>query len=157
MVDVMNPTEEGAFSLDRSGGLPVLQVAQYIIDNKLSYKEFSEIVFGNGGLYSYLQTKDFLKVLEKYRQGDPEVIAVVHAMAYQIAKEIGALAAVACGKVDQILITGGMANSDLFVNLIGDRIKFIAPISLYPGEDEIQALAEGVCRVLDGEETAGEY
>jgi len=157
MVDVMNPTEEGAFSLDRSGGLPILQVAQYIIDNNLSYKEFSKTVFGNGGLFSYLQTKDFLKVLERYNDGEVEVIAVVQAMAYQIAKEVGALAAVACGKVDQILITGGMAHSDLLVKLIGDRISFIAPIRLYPGEDEIQALAEGVCRVLDGEETAGRY
>jgi butyrate kinase len=157
MVDVMNPTEEGAFSLDRSGGLPILQVAKYITDNRLTYKEFSRTVFGNGGLYSYLNTKEFLKVLERYNDGDTEAIGVVHAMAYQIAKEVGALGAVACGHVDQILFTGGMAQSELLVKLIGDRIKFIAPISLYPGEDEIRALAEGVCRVMDGEETAREY
>ena len=157
MIDVMNPSEEGAFSIDRSGGLPILQVARYIIDNKLTYKEFSKTVFGNGGMYSYLKTKEFLKVLDKYNEGDSETIEVVRAMAYQIAKEIGALAAAASGNVDQILFTGGMANSDLFVNLIGDRVEFIAPVSRYPGEDEIRALAEGVCRVMAGEETARNY
>ena len=157
MIDVMNPSEEGAFSIDRSGGLPILQVARYITDNKLTYKEFSKTVFGNGGMYSYLGTKEFLKALEQYNAGNQETIDVVHAMAYQIAKEIGALAAAGSGRVDRIVFTGGMANSELFVNLIGDRVKFIAPISCYPGEDEIRALAEGVCRVKDGEETAGEY
>jgi butyrate kinase len=157
MVDAVNPTEEGAFSLDRSGGLPVLQVARYVIDQKLSFKEFRDLVWNNGGLYSYLNTRDFMKVEELYKKGDPETIGVVEAMAYQVAREVGALAAVACGKVDAIVMSGGMARADFFVKLIQQRIRFIAPIQVYPGEDEMEALAEGVYRVLEGEEEAREY
>ncbi|MCP4218878.1 MAG: butyrate kinase [bacterium] len=152
MVDAINPSEEGCFSLDRSGGIPVLQAAQYIIDNELDYKTFSKILFGNGGMQSYLQSKDFLKISEKYNAGDKEVIGVVDAMAYQIAKEVGSMATVNFGKVDKILLTGGMAYSEFFVEMIKKRVGFIAPIALYPGEDEMEALAEGIFRVLDKEE-----
>ncbi len=157
MVDAVNPTEEGAFSLDRSGGLPVLQVVGYVRDEKISYKEFRNLVWNNGGLYSYLNTRDFMKVEELYKKGDPETIAVVEAMAYQVAKEVGALATVVSGKVDTIVMSGGMARADFFVKIIGQRIRFIAPIQVYPGEDEMEALAEGVYRVLEGEEEAREY
>lgn len=157
MTDAINSSEEGCFSLDRSGGLPILQVAQYIIDEKLSYKDFSKMVFGKGGMSSYLGITDFRVISERYKAGDEEVKVLVEAMAYQIAKEVGAMAAVAGGKVDQILLTGGMAYQEYFVNLITARIAFIAPIRLYPGEDEMEALAEGVCRVLTGEEEAGIY
>ena len=157
MVDAVNPTEEGAFSLDRSGGLPVLQVVRYVVDQKLSFKEFRDLVWNKGGLYSYLNTRDFMKVEESYRRGDPETIAVVEAMAYQVAKEVGALAAVVCGKVDAIVLSGGMARAEFFVKLIEQRVRFIAPIQVYPGEDEMTALAEGVYRVLEGEEEAKEY
>jgi butyrate kinase len=152
MVDAINPAEEGCFSLDRSGGLPILQVAKYVIENKPDYKTFRKTVFGKGGVSSYLNTLDFVKISEMYKNGDKEVIGVVDAMAYQIAKEVGALATVNCGKIDRILLTGGMANAEFFVNLIKERIQFIAPIESYPGEDEMQALAEGACRVLDKEE-----
>lgn len=157
MVDAINPSEEGCFSLDRSGGLPILQVAQYIIDNKMDFKSFRKMVFGTGGLNSYLGTKDFRVAADKYKNGDPEAKGVVDALAYQIAKEIGSLAVVAHGKIDRILLTGGMAYQEFFVNMIIERVKFIAPISLYPGEDEMEALAEGACRVLDKEEEVKEY
>jgi butyrate kinase len=152
MADAINPAEEGCFSLDRSGGLPILQVAKYVIENNPDYKTFRKTVFGKGGVFSYLGTMDFVKISEMYKNGDKEVIGVVDAMAYQIAKEVGALATVNCGKIDRILLTGGMANAEFFVNLIKERIQFIAPIESYPGEDEMQALAEGACRVLDKEE-----
>ena len=157
MVDAINPTEEGTFSLDRSGCLPILQVARYIIENKLDYKTFSKMVFGSGGVYSYLNTKDFKKVSGMYQKGDPEAINIVQAMAYQVAKEVGALATVNDGKIDCIIITGGMAHAEFFVDLIKKRIRFIAPIKMYPGEDELRALAEGVNRVLNGEEEIGIY
>jgi len=157
MIDAINPTEEGCFSMDRCGALPILKVARYIIDNKLDYKTFSKLVFGNGGVYSYLKTKDFKKVSDMYRSGDPEAIAVVNAMAYQIAKEVGAQATVNYGKIDAILITGGMAFEGYFVDLIKERIAFLAPVIVYPGEDEIRALAEGTLRVLRGEEAPGMY
>lgn len=157
MIDAINPTEEGCFSMDRCGGLPILKVARYIIDNKLDYKTFSKIVFGDGGVYSYLKTKDFKKVSDMYRSGDPEAVNVVNAMAYQIAKEVGAQATINYGKIDAILITGGMAFEGYFVDLIKERIAFLAPVIVYPGEDEIRALAEGTLRVLRGEEAPGMY
>lgn len=157
MIDAINPTEEGPFSPDRSGGLPVLQVAEFIIQNKMDFKSFSRMVFGDGGLFSYLKTRDFSKVEEMYKNGDKEVAGVVQAMAYQIAKEVGALSTVVKGNVEAILITGGMARADFFVDLISERIKFIAPIRLYPGEDEIRMLAEGVNRILKNEEKAKKY
>lgn len=157
MVDVVNPKEEGTFSGDRCGGLPILQVVRYVLDNQLDFKTCSKMLFGTGGLISYLGTQDFRKIAENYRNGDPETIAVVNAMAYQVAKDIGGLATVSCGKVDAIILTGGMAYEDFFVRLIKERVQFIAPAVLFPGEDEMEALAEGVCRVLDKEEEAKIY
>jgi len=157
MIDAINPSEEGCFSLDRSGGLPILQVARYITDNNLDFKTFSKMVFGNGGMFSYLETKDFMKISEDYKNGDKETIKLVNAMAYQVAKEVGALAPVNYGKIDSILITGGMAHVEFFVELIRKRIEFIAPVILYPGEDEMKALAEGALRILRGEEEPGLY
>jgi butyrate kinase len=157
MIDASNPSEDGPFSADRSGGLPIRQVARYIIENKVSYKEFEKLVFGNSGLFSYLGTKDFLKIKDKYLAGDAQTMEAVQAMAYQIAKEIGGLATVVNGKVDAILFTGGIAYNDFFIDLIRRRVEFIAPVHVYPGEDEMQALAEGVSRVLSGEETAKVY
>lgn len=157
MIDAVNPSEEGAFSMDRSGGLPILQLARYIIENKTTYKDFYKMVFGEGGMYSYLGTKDFMSISERYKQGEAEVREVVQAMAYQIAKETGALSTVVSGNVDAILITGGMAFNEFFTDMIGERVNFIAPVHIYPGEDEMQALAEGVVRVLNGEEQGMSY
>ena len=157
MLDGINSSEEGTFSPDRSGGLPILQVIKYVIDNKSDYKTFSKTLFGEGGLNSYLNTKEFMKVEKMYMSGDRKTIEVVEAMAYQIAKDTGAMATIVNGKVDQILITGGMANAKFLVKLISDRISFIAPVKLYPGEDEMKSLAEGVTRVLKEEETFRNY
>jgi butyrate kinase len=157
MIDAVNPAEEGAFSADRSGGLPILQVARYICENNLKYKDFEKMVFGSGGLYSYLGSKDFLIIKDKYLQGDSETTEVVQAMAYQVAKEAGALSTVVNGRIDAILITGGIAFNEFFIELIRQRIQFIAPVHVYAGEDEMQALAEGVLRVVNGEEKALTY
>lgn len=157
MIDGINSSEEGTFSPDRSGGLPILQIIKYVIDNKPDYKKFSKSLFGEGGLNSYLNTKDFMKIEEMYMSGDKKTIEVVDAMAYQIAKDTGAMATVSRGNVDRILITGGMANAKFLVKLISDRISFIAPVKLYPGEDEMKSLAEGVARVLKKEEIFRNY
>jgi butyrate kinase len=132
-------------------------VARYICENNLPYKTFEKTVFGSGGLFSYLGSKDFLKIKDKYLAGDRETVEVVQAMAYQVAKEAGGLSTVVDGRVDAILVTGGIAFNEFFVELIRQRIQFIAPLHVYPGEDEMQALAEGVERVLAGEETARTY
>ncbi len=157
MVDSINSSEEGTFSPDRSGGLPILQVLRYAIENNVEYKSFSKKLFGGGGLQSYLNTKDFMKIEEMYKSGNKKTIEVVNAMAYQVAKDVGGMATVVNGKVDNILITGGMAKADFLVDLISDRVSFIAPIKLYPGEDEMKSLAEGVSRVLSGEEVYKTY
>ena len=157
MVDGLNSAEEGPFSPDRSGGLPILQVGEYAIENNLEQKAFAKLFFGTGGLNSYLGTKDFMKISEMYDNGDQEAINIVDAMAYQVAKEIGALSTVNCGSIDKILITGGMAHAAYFVEMIENRVSFIAPVVLYPGEDEMEALAEGICRVLDKEEEVKIY
>jgi butyrate kinase len=157
MIDGLNSSEEGAFSPDRSGSLPSLQVARYCLEKKPERYEFTKMVFGNGGLHSYLGTKDFVKITEMYHNGEPEAVSVVNAMAYQVAKEVGALATVNYGKINTILITGGMAHADFFVDMIKERIQFIAPVLVFAGEDEMEALAEGVCRVLDNEEEAKIY
>ena len=157
MIDSINASEEGPFSPERSGGLPIRQVVKYVLDNGLDYKTFSKMVFGDGGLYSYLGTRDFAPVAERYRAGDAEVIELVQAMAYQVAKDAAAMSSVVNGDVDAILITGGMANVDFLVELIAERIKFIAPVFTIPGEDEMGALAEGAFRVISGIEQAREY
>ncbi len=157
MIDAVNPSEEGAFSADRSGSLPILQVARHICDQNLKYKEFEKMVFGNSGLFAYLGSKDFLKIKDKYLEGEARTVEVVQAMAYQVAKETGALATVVDGRIDAILITGGIAFNEFFTELIRKRVQFIAPVHVYAGEDEMQALAEGVARVLSGEEPAQKY
>jgi butyrate kinase len=157
MIDAVNPSEEGAFSMDRCGGLPILQAVRHVLDNRMDFKDFEKMVFGSGGLYSYLGSKDFLKVRERYLAGEPLAVEAVQAMAYQVAKEAGGLATVVDGQVDAILITGGIAFNEFFTELIRRRVSFIAPVHVFPGEDEMQALAEGVCRVLRGEEAALAY
>lgn len=157
MVDGINPTEEGTFSGDRCGGLPLMQTVRYVLENQVNFKSFAKMVFGNGGLFAFFGTKDFKEISKRYHDGEQEVVDIVNAMAYQVAKDIGALATVNNGILDAIIITGGMAYVDYFVQLIRKRIQFIAPIVLYPGEDEMGALAEGVCRVLDDQEEAKTY
>ena len=111
-------------------------------------------VFGDGGLFAYLGTRDLREVEERIDAGDEGASAVVEAMIYQIGKETGAMASVLEGKVDAVLVTGGMAYSERTVRKLGGYVEWIAPMVVYPGEDELRALAEGVFRVLDGEEEA---
>jgi butyrate kinase len=157
MVDAVNSREEGTFSGDRCGGLPVLRAARYVIENKLDFETFSDMVFGNGGLISYLGTKDFRKITEMYENGNREAVDVVNAVAYQVAKDVGALATVNYGKINAIIFSGGMAHENYFVALIKERVQFIAPVVLYPGGDEMEALAEGIQRILLKEEKIKTY
>jgi butyrate kinase len=112
----------------------------------------------SGGMMAYLGTDDMAKAEEMALAGDEKVRLIVSAMAYQIAKEIGASAAVLRGEVDAIVFTGGMANSDYLVNLVKERVGFVTPnIFVYPGEHEMEALAMGAMRVLNGEEEPRQY
>ncbi len=159
-----NTIDEGPFGPDRSGGLPVRALIKLCFGGRFAQKEIDHKVFGNGGLFAYLGTRELEEVERRIKIG-AEIAAgsrdreaaqlaeqVFDAMVYQIAKEAGAMAAVLEGKVDALLLTGGMAHSERVVTRLRGYLEWIAPITVYPGEDELQALAEGVFRVLDGEE-----
>jgi len=154
MVDATNSREEGAFSTERAGGVPAMQLLDLCFSGKYTKRQIEALLVRDGGLQSYLGTKDLCEVEGRIDSGDSHAATVVAAMVYQIAKEIGAMAAVLCGKIDAILLTGGMAHSQRLVAALTGHIQWIAPVVLYPGEDELQALAEGALRVLRGEEPA---
>jgi len=147
--------DEGPFSPERSGGLPGkdLVAMSYKNDQATMKKKLR----GKGGLVSYLGTNEALKVEEMIEAGDTEALLVYEAMAYQIAKGIGELATVLSGSVDHIILTGGIAYSKRITEWISKRVGFIAPVIVSPGENELQALANGTFRVLQGEESAREY
>jgi butyrate kinase len=149
-----NTIEEGPFGPDRTGGLPVRALIKLCYGDRFAQKEIDHKVFGDGGLYAYLGTRDLEEAERRIGAGDQQAALVFDAMVYQIAKEAGAMAAVLEGKVDAVLLTGGMAHSERVVQRLRAHLEWIAPIRVYSGEDELQALAEGVFRVLDGEEEA---
>jgi butyrate kinase len=153
MID-SNSIEEGPFGVDRSGGLPVRALVKLCFSGKYTQEQLDRHVFGDGGLFAYLGTRDLVEVERRIDAGDEEAALVFNAMVHQICKEAGAMAAVLKGKVDALLLTGGMAYSERVVSLLRSSLDWIAPIRVYPGEDELQALAEGVFRVLSGEEQA---
>jgi butyrate kinase len=151
IVDVVT-AEDGPFSTERAGSLPTLQLIDLVrregADSVLALER------GKGGLVSYLGTNSAIEAGRRIDSGDREAELVLHAMAYQVAKAIGEMATVLKGAVDAIIITGGMANSARLVAWITERVDFIAPVAVLPGENEMQALAEGALRVLRGEERA---
>ncbi len=153
MIDNNTP-EEGPFGPDRTGWLPVRELIKVCFSGAYNDKQLDRMVFGEGGLFAYLGTRDLTEVERRIDGGEEKAAAVYEAMIYQIAKEAGAMAAVLCGKVDALLLTGGMAHSERMVQKLRQYLEWIAPITVYPGEDELLALAEGVFRVLDGEEPA---
>lgn len=153
MID-SNSIEEGPFGVDRSGGLPVRALVKLCFSGKYTQEQLDRHVFGDGGLFAYLGTRDLVEVERRIDAGDEEAARVFEAMIHQICKEAGAMAAVLKGKVDAVLLTGGMAHSERVVSLLRGSLDWIAPIRVYPGEDELQALSEGVFRVLGGEEQA---
>jgi len=153
MID-SNSIEEGPFGVDRSGGLPVRALVKLCFSGKYTQEQLDRHVFGDGGLFAYLGTRDLVEVERRIDAGDQEAARFFEAMVHQVCKEAGAMAAVLKGKVDAVLLTGGMAYSERVVTQLRGSLDWIAPIRVYPGEDELQALAEGVFRVLSGEEQA---
>jgi len=149
-----NTGEDGPFGVDRSGTLPVRPLIRVCFSGTYTQKQLEELVFGSGGIFHYLGTRDLIEVERRIDAGDAKASHVLNAMVYQIAKEAGAMAAVLHGKVDAILLTGGIAKSSRIVSQLTEYLRWIAPIRVYPGEDELQSLADGVFRVLHGEEKA---
>lgn len=157
MVDVVNPQDEGPFAGDRAGGVPVTAVVDLCFAPGADRGAVRRALFGDGGLFALLGTRDAREVVERARAGDARAALVLESMAYQVAKSVGAMAAALGGAVDAVILTGGMAHQAGVVDPIRRRVAWIAPVAVLPGEDEMGALAEGALRVLSGEETAREY
>jgi butyrate kinase len=148
---------EGPFSPERSGTLPVGDLIKACFSGKYTEQELNKMVVGKGGYVAYLGTNDALEVENRIAAGDKLARLYLKAMAYQIAKEIGAASTVLKGNVDAILLTGGMAYDKLFVSKITKRVQHIAPIKTFPGEDEMHALALNVFLLLKKEIPCKEY
>lgn len=158
VIDVNNAlTGEGPFSPERSGGVPIGDLIDIAYSGKVTYEEMKKKINGKGGAVAYSGTNDFKVVADKADAGDKDSKLIYDAYIYQIAKEIGQDAAVLSGKVDAILLTGGIAYNKGITGKIAERVSFIAPVVVYPGEDELLALTQGALRVLKGEEKAKEY
>jgi butyrate kinase len=164
MVDVNQALDgTGPFAPERSGGLPVGDVVRMCFGVapyeglSLTYEQMFKKLAGRGGLVAHLGTNSAVEVEQRVEAGDDHARLIYEAMAYQIAKEIGAMATVLKGRVDAIVLTGGVAHSELLTGWIRERVAWIAPLLIFPGEDEMLALAQGALRVLRGEEQARAY
>ena len=148
---------EGPFSPERVGSVPTGHMLELCFCGRYTQSEVKKLIAGKGGLVAYLGTNDGREVVKRIEAGDGKAKLVYEAMAYQIAKEIAADAAVLYGNVDAIVLTGGLAYDQMLVRLIAERVRFIAEVKVVPGEHEMIALTEGALRVLRGEEAAKEY
>ena len=158
VVDVNNALDgTGPFSPERAGTIPAGSLSTYILDNQPGQPVVSKMLAGTGGLVAHLGTNDAREVVQRIEAGDEKAKLVFDAMIYSVSRYIAAAAVPVCGKVDQIIITGGIAYSNYVTDKIKEYVGFLAPITIMPGEDELQALAEGAYRVLTSEETAKEY
>lgn len=158
VIDVFNALDgDGAFSPERAGGLPSGALISLCFSGKYTEKEVYKKVVGNGGFNAYLGTNDMRDVEADAEKGDPKAIEVREAFILQVAKDIGAMACVLEGNVDQIIATGGIAYDKGIIKGLQERASWIAPFTIYPGEDEMLALVQGTLRVLNSEEKAKEY
>ena len=152
-----NPNGSGPFSPERAGSLPTADLVKLCFSGKYTQPEIEKKLIGEGGLVAHLGTNDARIIEQRIAEGDLHAALVYEAMAYQVAKEIGALCTVAEGKIDAIILTGGLAHSTLFTTWLKRRVAFIAKVYVYPGEDELRALTEGVLRILKKEEEVQIY
>lgn len=153
MIDMISD-DEGPFSPERAGGLPGFQLIKMATSGEYDYKSMMKKVQRQGGLTAHFGTSDMRIVEEKAKNGDDQAELVLEAMAYNVAKNIGKLAVVVSGQIDAIILTGGIAKSKLFTGWIENRVKFIAPVTVLAGENEMESLSQGALRVLKGEEKA---
>jgi len=157
IVDVNNANDGGPFSPERTGSLPNAALIHLCYSREYSEKELIRLITHKGGLVSYMGTNDLREVIKMIEIGDNYAQLIFEAMCYQIAKEIGAMATVLKGEVEVIILTGGMSFNEILVNRIRDRVEWIAPLVVYPGEEEMKALAQAVIRVLNGVEKVKTY
>ncbi|MCX6555818.1 MAG: butyrate kinase [Candidatus Aminicenantes bacterium] len=155
VVDVNNALNgDGPFAPERAGSLPSWSLVELAFSGKYDLATLKKMITGKGGIVAHLRVNDMRKVEDMVKAGHQEATQVFEAMAYNVAKEIGSLAAVLEGKIDAIVLTGGIAYDEHFIELVRRRIEFLARLIILPGEDEMTALAQGALRVLNGEETA---
>jgi butyrate kinase len=153
VVDVNNALNgDGPFAPERAGSLPSWSLIELALSGKYDAATLKKMITGKGGIVAHLNINDMRKVEDLVKAGDRKATEVFEAMAYNVAKEIGALAAVLEGKVDAIVLTGGIAYDEYFIQLVRRRVEFLAPLIILPGEDEMTALTQGALRVLNGEE-----
>ena len=156
-INVNNGIEEGPFTPERAGSLPVLKLVDMAFSGKYTREQMRKMLVGKGGLVSYFGTNSALEVENMVKAGSERYRLIFESMAYQVAEEIGARSTNLKGNVDGIIITGGLAYSQMFTDWIKERVGHIAPVYIYPGAREMEALAHGALRVLRGEETAKRY
>lgn len=157
LIDVNNADNEGPFSPERAGTLPLKQLISFCYSGKYTENELVGLLTRRGGVCSYLGSKSILEAEERAMAGDADAELVLKAMVHQIAKEIGAMAAVLDGEVDGIILTGGLARSGYIVEGVKKKVAFLGEVFVVPGEEEMEALAAGALRVLNGEEAALKY
>ncbi|MFP4456813.1 MAG: butyrate kinase [Clostridia bacterium] len=159
VIDVNNALDgEGPFTPERSGSLPAGDLAKLCFSGEYDLPEIKKLLKGNGGLVAYLGTNDAREVVDMIENDNKEALLIYKAMAYQVAKEIGSLAPITSGKIDAIVLSGGLAYDDEYlIPWIKEMVSYIAPIKIYPGEKEMQALAFGALRVLTKEEGVKHY
>lgn len=158
VIDVNNGLDgDGPYSPERSGGVPIGDLVKVCYSGEYTYADMKKLIKGHGGVVAYLGTHDMKYVEEQVKAGNETHRLVYEGIAYQVAKEIGACATVLNGRIDAICLTGGLAFSELMVQWIKERVEWMAPVMVFPGEEEMKALALGALRVLRGEEEAKEY
>ncbi|MBO7248790.1 MAG: butyrate kinase [Bacteroidales bacterium] len=148
---------DGPFSPERSGSLTALDVVKACFSGEYTFDEMKKLINGRGGLMAHLGTNSFYEVEQNMAKGDAKSILITDAFLFQVAKSIGAEAAALCGEVDAILLTGGVAYGKEMMAQLADMVKFIAPVKVYPGEDEMGALAGNGLAVLEGTEEVKVY
>lgn len=158
VIDVNNALNgEGPFSPERSGTLPAYDLAKLCYSGKYTLEEVRKMITGEGGLVAHLGTNSFSEVAQKVKEGDEKFMLISDAFAYNVAKAIGSMAVVLNGKVDAILITGGVAYNTKLMEKLSEMIDFIAEVKIFPGEDEMSALAMNGLAILNGDEKALVY
>ncbi len=158
VIDVNNALSgEGPFSPNRSGGVPSIDLLNLCFSGEYSYQELKDKLMGNGGVIAYLKTNSIKEVENRIENGDKKAQLIFEALIYQVSKEIASLAPAVNGQVEAIILTGGIAYSRKFTEEVKKKVSFIAPVKIYPGADELTALATGAYRVLTGQEKALTY
>lgn len=158
VIDVNNALDgDGPFSPERTGAVPSGQLVKACFSGRYTWAQLKKMLCGQGGYVAYLNTNDAYEVEVKAQNGDQKAALVQEAMVYQVAKEVGAMSTVLKGKVDAILVTGGIAYGKPFVESLKEKISFLAPVFVYPGEDEMKALAMNAIMLHNGEMAAQKY